>query len=378
MIIDIVIYLNKNYNMKTNINCNRENINSNKSINKHRHSSLNLDSNNKNSNILLNKGTSPLFRINKTIQKYINKKLDSLKGNKISNGLMNNISTKKNFSHNKIKRNKSIKLNNKKKKGRNGKRENFQLNEFKTNEINFKYNDLPKLLDISQNKTKNKKKDEEIKTAKTKGKLVKDFYQNYLSSMSMSTGISLNHNNNEVIYKEKKDDKSINSNNYESDSIGEDNMNEIVFKGINKGSPITFGNSFSYTNSKRSSNSKNKEKQENIDKSIRFLKNQNEALKSELKESILQITYLKNEIKKLVQKKKMNITNYKYNVRMKNQKYDIRPKIYPHKNDSYINKLSYENDKIDYISDIRNINKFYSNNNYYKMKLLKKQKIKNI
>ena len=74
----------------------------------------------------------------------------------------------------------------------------------------------------------------------------------------------------------------------------------------------------------------------------------------------------------------MNITNYKYNVRMKNQKYDIRPKIYPHKNDSYINKLSYENDKIDYISDIRNINKFYSNNNYYKMKLLKKQKIKNI
>ena len=379
--------------MKSNINCIRKNINSNKSINKHRHSSLNLDSNNKILNIILNKDTSSIFKKNKTIQKYINEKLNSLKENKISPRLTNNISTKKNLSFNKIKRNKSIKINNKK-KGRNGKHENHLIhNQFKTNEINFKYNDFPKLLDNSRsksknNKNKNKKIDAEInelikypeKPEKTKGKLIKEFYQNYLSSMSMSTGISLNHNN-EIIYKEKKEDKTINSNNYEIDSTEEDNlnMNEIIFKGINKGSPITFGNSFSYTNSKRSSNSQNKEKEENIEKSILLLKNQNESLKHELKESNLQITFLKNEIKKLVEKKKMNITNYKYSVGLKNKKYEIKPTIH-HKNDSYVNKLSYDIDKLNFISDVRfNNNKFdNNNNNYYKMKLLKKQKIKKI
>jgi hypothetical protein len=183
--------------------------------------------------------------------------------------------------------------------------------------------------------------------------------------MSMSTGISLNHNN-EIIYKEKKEDKTINSNNYEIDSTEEDNlnMNEIIFKGINKGSPITFGNSFSLTNSKRSSNSQNKEKEENIEKSILLLKNQNESLKHELKESNLQITFLKNEIKKLVEKKKMNITNYKYSVGLKNKKYEIKPTIH-HKNDSYVNKLSYDIDKLNFISDVRiNNNKFDNNNNF--------------
>ena len=357
--------------MKSNINCNKKNKNENKSTNKHRNSLLNLDTNNKISK-------NSIFRMNKTIQKYINEKLNSLKENKISNRL-NNINTKKNFSFNKIKRNKSIKIDNKKKKGRNEKHEGIQLNIYKTNEFNFKYNDFPKLLDNSKSKKK------EINSIKTKGKLVKDFYQNYISSMSMSTGISLNHNNNEIIYKEKKEDKSINSNNYESDSNEEDNINKIIFKGINQGSPITFGNSFSYTNSKRSSNSKKKEKKEYIDKSILLLKNQNETLRHELKESNLQITYLKNEIRKLIEKKKMNITNYKYNNKgMKNQKYDIRPKIYHNKNESYINKKSYDIDKINYnsSSDIRTINKLdnnrNNNNNYYKMKLLKKQKIKNI
>ena len=281
--------------MKSNINCNKKNKNENKSINKHRHSLLNLDTNNKISK-------ASIFRMNKTIQKYINEKLNSLNENQKSNRL-NNINTKMNFSLNKIKKNKSIKINNKKKKGRNEKHENLQTIMYKTNEINFKNNDFPKLLDNSKSKLK------EINTIKTKGKLVKEFYQNYLSSMSMSTGISLNNNNNnELIYKEKKEDKSINSNNYESDSNEEDNINKIIFKGINQGSPITFGNSFSYTNSKRSSNSKKKEKKEYIDKSILLLKNQNETLRHELKESNLQITYLKNEIKKLIEKKKMNIT----------------------------------------------------------------------
>jgi hypothetical protein len=215
---------------------------------------------------------------------------------------------------------------------------------------------------------------------KTKGKLVKEFYQNYSSSLSMSTGISLNPNN-EIIYKENKikDNNTINSNNnYEIDSIEEDNIHEIIFKGINKGSPITFGNSFSYTNSKRSTNSNNKEKNEEkikIDKNILLLKCQNETLKKELKQSNQQITFLKNEIEKLIKNRKMNITNYKYNVNLKNKKIAIKPKIFS-KNSSYLDNFDYDIDKSHYNSDARIVKKFSNNSCNYKMKFLNKNKNK--
>ena len=390
--------------MKSKINCKRKNVNSNKSINNKRHSCLNIEPNTKISNNVINKEVPSLFKMNKTIQKYINEKLSLLKEtiqpHKTSKGfstnINNNLNTKKNLSFNKLSKNNSMKMN-KKKKGRNEKHE-YQLynKEFMTNENNYKFNDFPKLLNNSKIKVKkndkkkigeniNKLIKNEPNISTTKGKLVKDFYHNYSSSMSMSTGISLNHNN-EIIYNENKnkDNNTINSNNnYEIDSTEDDNFHEIIFKGINQGSPITFGNSFSYTNSKRSSNSNNKEKnkdtQEIIDKSVLLLKNQNETLKKELKESNLQITFLKNEIKKLVEKKKINITNYKYNVNTKNKKLDIKPKIF-HKNASYIDKYNYDIDGSNYNTDIRNNNKMdynnYYNNNFYKMKLLKKMKIK--
>ena len=390
--------------MKSKINCKRKNVNSNKSINNKRHSCLNIEPNTKISNNVINKEVPSLFKMNKTIQKYINEKLSLLKEtiqpHKTSKGfstnINNNLNTKKNLSFNKLSKNNSMKMN-KKKKGRNEKHE-YQLynKEFMTNENNYKFNDFPKLLNNSKIKVKkndkkkigeniNKLIKNEPNISTTKGKLVKDFYHNYSSSMSMSTGISLNHNN-EIIYNENKnkDNNTINSNNnYEIDSTEDDNFHEIIFKGINQGSPITFGNSFSYTNSKRSSNSNNKEKnkdtQEIIDKSVLLLKNQNETLKKELKESNLQITFLKNEIKKLVEKKKINITNYKYNVNIKNKKLDIKPKIF-HKNASYIDKYNYDIDGSNYNTDIRNNNKMdynnYYNNNFYKMKLLKKMKIK--
>ena len=402
--------------MKSIINRNKKNITINKTINNHRHSSTNIDLNNKISNLVLTKKESSMFKMNKTIQKYINEKLSELKENiqpnktskQFSRNINNNhhnIHPTKNLSFNKITRNKSIKLT-KKNKGRNNKHNDSQLfqNDFRTSELYFKFNDFPKLINNNNNKNdKNNKKDylankinkeinNIIKSPKneqtTKGKLVKDFYQNYLSPMSMSTGISLN-NNNEIIYKENNknkigDNNTINSNNnYEADSLGEDSMHEIIFKGINKGSPITFGNSFSYTNSKRNSNSKNQEQNDDekykIDKSVLLLKCQNETLRKELKESNLQISFLKNEIKKLVKIKKMNITNYKYNVNIKNKKLDIYPKGFS-KNSSYLNNLYYDNDKFidksNYNSDFR-INKENNNNNkYYKMKLLNKNKLK--
>ena len=332
--------------MKSSINRTKKNISSKKNKINNRLSSNNLEPNNKISENVIIKEIPSLFKMNKTVQKYINEKLNLLKGNihpnktsKVLSPNNNNIKTKKNLSFNKIIRDKSINKNDKKKnKGRND-RHNYQLseNEIRTSDINFRNNDFPKLLNQNKYKCKenlkkkiNEKINNLIKNKEniitTKGKLIKDFYQNYLSSMS--TGISLNHNN-EIIYKEDKkniikNNNTINSkNNYEIDSIEEDNMHEIIFKGINKGSPITFGNSFSYTNSKRSLNSNKEEKediQEKIDKSVLLLKCQNETLKKELKESNQQITLLKNEIEKLVKQRNMNITNYKYNINIVNKK----------------------------------------------------------
>ena len=392
--------------MNSIINRKEKNINTIKNKNYNRHSSLNLDFNSKISNIKDVKEVPSIFKMNKTIQKYVNEKLRLLNGNiqpnKTSKELLrniNNIKTKKNYSFNKIIRNKSINENkNKKIKGRNYRHDHSLFsNEFKTSyvNVNYRFNDsTTKILNKSKIKGKEnlkKKINEKINILiknpdnklTTKGKLVNDFYQNYLSSMSMSTGISLNHNN-EIIYKEGnkdiiKDNNTINSkNNYEIDSIEEDNIHEIIFKGINKGSPITFGNSFSYTNSKRSSNSNKEEKeevQEKIDKSVLLLKCQNETLKKELKESNQQISILKKEIERLIKKRKMNITSYKYNVDIKNKKQESKPKIFS-KNSSYLDNICYDIDKSHYNNDIKITKKFSNKSCYNKMKILNKKKMK--
>ena len=392
--------------MNSIINRKEKNINTIKNKNYNRHSSLNLDFNSKISNIKNIKEVPSIFKMNKTIQKYVNEKLrllkESIQPNKTSKELLrniNNIKTKKNYSFNKIIRNKSTKGNkNKKIKGRNYRHDHpLFSNEFKTSyaNANYRFNDsTTKILNKSKIKGKEnlkKKINEKINILiknpdnklTTKGKLVKDFYQNYLSSMSMSTGISLNQNN-EIIYKEGnkdiiKDNNTINSkNNYEIDSIEEDNIHEIIFKGINKGSPITFGNSFSYTNSKRSSNSNKEEKQEiqeKIDKSVLLLKCQNETLKKELKESNQQISILKKEIEMLIKKRKMNITSYKYNMDIKNKKQESKPKIFS-KNSSYLDNICYDIDKSHYNNDIRITKKLSNKSCYNKMKILNKNKMK--
>ena len=392
--------------MNSIINRKEKKINSIKNKNYNRRSSLNLDFNSKISNIKDVKEVPSIFKMNKTIQKYVNEKLrllkESIQPNRTSKELLrniNNIKTKKNYSFNKIIRNKSTNENkNKKIKGRNYRHDHpLFSNEFKTSyvNVNYRFNDsTTKILNKSKIKGKEnlkKKINEKINILiknpdnklTTKGKLVNDFYQNYLSSMSMSTGISLNHNN-EIIYKEGnkdiiKDNNTINSkNNYEIDSIEEDNIHEIIFKGINKGSPITFGNSFSYTNSKRSSNSNKEEKeevQEKIDKSVFLLKCQNETLKKELKESNQQISILKKEIERLIKKRKMNITSYKYNVDIKNKKQESKPKIFS-KNSSYLDNICYDIDKSHYNNDIKITKKFSNKSCYNKMKILNKNKMK--
>ena len=370
--------------MKSIINCNKKNLKCSKTFKYQRRSSLNSDNNN-NKNIK-NKNISSYYKTNKTIQKYVNEKLNIIKNNININKTLKDISRNSNHNFN-IKNNSFFRNNsknsilnkklenNRKIKGRNNKNEEIYKNKFSTNELY----DIPKLLNYEiKNKNKenlkkkiNNKINNIINSPNiiTKGKLAKDFYQNYSSSMSMSTGISLNHNN-EIIKpyndffdnqylnynsKEKEEkSKTINSNNnYEIDSIDDDNI--ITFKQGENASSITFGNSFSYTNSKRNSNSTKKECNNNIDKSIFILKNQNETLKKKLKKSNRQIIILKHEIEKLM--------NYKNNINLRNKNKEVKIN---HGSKAYLDKSN--------IYDASNEGR--NSNSSYKSRILKKDKRK--
>jgi hypothetical protein len=374
--------------MKHIINRNRKSLNINNNIIDQRRASLNPIHNYKiDKNI--NQEVSAMYKTNKTIQKYINQKLNSLQSEK-QKQIIKNLKAKNNKSksnnHSNHSRNYSINFiqktktkttnktckkniniliknkNNKIKKGRNAKQDMSLLNkEYKTNKVYSSYNNLPDLPSFSSNNNNNNNSiinfnNYSMKSPlQTKGKLINNFYHNY--SSSMSTGISLNNNNeiykscsnfldnnsfhkidsteneneNENLDKEyipifknnlkingNEDRNNNTTNNYEIDS-SEDNMidNKIYLKAGGNGSPITFGNSFSYTNSKRSSSTRRVFKNNDIDtsdikdddNSVFLLKSQNETLKKELKESNEQIIYLKNEIEKLIKKKK--VKNYK-------------------------------------------------------------------
>ena len=298
----------------------------------------------------------------------------------------------------------SINIKNKNKNGRNSK-QNISLlkKEYNSNKIFSSYNNLPNLLNnksnnnINNNNINTNNNDNIIKSPmQTKGKLVSNLYQNY--SSSMSTGISSSNNNdlfkscsnfldnNSFIKYDNNNDSGkklqdkeyfpfinsnlkINSNedrnnnttnNYEIDS-SEDNIidNKIFFKSGGDGSPITFGNSFSYTNSKRSSSTRrilknnDNENMDNIynkdDDNVSLLKSQNETLKKELRESNEQITYLKNEIEKLIKKKKMK--NIKCSIRI-----NKCPKPMPPVKRYSKNNSCFENHILD-------TNNYYSNEN---------------
>lgn len=358
--------------MKPILNRNRKSSVINKVKNYQRKSTLNQTTSNKNKNILLNQEFYSIFKTNRTLQKYIDQRLSSLNpttqpqkktieyksyNNTRNNSFNlrksnNNKITKKKINNNNSIKSKESKLN----LGRNNsKKQILSLKkQYKTKQNYSSFNNLPNIKYKNYNTNKNLFKS----PIQTKGKLIKNFCQNY--SSSVSTGISLKNNNE--IYKpcthfldnnsfvknenseneleenqdfeiipfnnkefqinsnEDRNNKSMN-NNYEIDTI-EDNMidNKILFKGGENGSPITFGNSFSYTNSKKSSSTRRVLKNEDIEKddeSISILKSQNETLKKELKESNQQITFLKNEIEKLIKKRK--IKNFKQCIQIRSK-----------------------------------------------------------
>ena len=410
--------------MKPIVNRNKKNSVINKSNNYQRRSTLNPKSSNKINLILLNQELPSLFKTNKTLQKYIDQKLSSIKPisqtkkndlkyiNKSHFQTRNNSSNAKKNNNNKKSANKrysKIQSNNTKdnklNKGRNKKKQIVSLNkEYKTNQNYSSFNNLPNLVN-KQNNIYNKYKS----PAQTKGKLIKHFYQNYNSSIS--TGISMKTNTNDV-YKScsnfldnnslTKNDNSDNemenqdfeiipfmnkdfkvnsnwdknnkstNNNYEIDSSEENIMdNKIILKKCENGSPITFGNSFSYTNSKKSSstrrvlkNNDNEEADMKNDENIFLLKSQNETLKKDLKETNEQITFLKGEIEKLIKKKKI-----------KNCKYTLQSKNKCSQPTSYAKRHSKNNSCLDH--DYFNINNYHSHDiktNKKIMKISKKKK----
>jgi hypothetical protein len=410
--------------MKPIINRNKKNSVINKSNNYQRRSTLNPKSSNKINIILLNQELPSMFKTNKTLQKYIDQKLSSIKPisqtkkndlkyiNKSHFQTRNNsLNTKKNNNKNKSanKRHSKNESNNTKdnklNKGRNNKKKILSLKkEYKTNQNYSSFNNMANLINKKNNINKKFKS-----PVQTKGKLIKNFYQNYNSSIS--TGISMKTNTNDVykscsnfldnnsltkynnsdnemenqdfeiiplmnkdfkVYSNwERNNKSIN-NNYEIDS-SEDNImdNKIILKKCENGSPITFGNSFSYTNSKKSSstrrvlkNNDNEEADIKNDENIFLLKSQNETLKKELKESNEQIIFLKGEIEKLIKKKK--IKNCKYALQSKNK--CSQPTSYAKRHSKNKSCL-----KQDYF----NINNYHSNDikiNKKIMKISKKKK----
>ena len=408
--------------MKPIVNRNKKNSVINKSNNYQRRSTLNPKSSNKINIILLNQELPSMFKTNKTLQRYIDQKLSSIKPisqnkkndfkyiNKSHFQTRNNsLNSKKNNNKNSAnKRNSKIKSNNTKNnklnKGRNNKKQIISLKkEYKTNQNYSSFNNLANLINKKHNNNKFKS------PIQTKGKLIKNFYQNYNSSIS--TGISMKTNTNDVykscsnfldnnsltkfdnsdnemenqdfeiipfmnkdfkVYSNwDRNNKSAN-NNYEIDS-SEDNImdNKILLKKCENGSPITFGNSFSYTNSKKSSstrrvlkNNDNEDADIKNDENIFLLKNQNETLKKELKETNEQITFLKGEIEKLIKKKK--IKNCKHTLRSKNR--CSQPMSYAKRHSK--NKSCLEQDYF-------NINNYHSHNikiNKKIMKISKKKK----
>ena len=410
--------------MKPIINRNKKNSVINKSNNYQRRSTLNPKSSNKINIILLNQELPSMFKTNKTLQRYIDQKLSSIKPisqnkkndfkytNKSHFQTRNNsLNTKKNNNKNKSanKRHSKNESNNTKdnklNKGRNNKKKILSLKkEYKTNQNYSSFNNMANLINKKNNINKKFKS-----PVQTKGKLIKNFYQNYNSSIS--TGISMKTNTNDVykscsnfldnnsltkynnsdnemenqdfeiiplmnkdfkVYSNWERNNKSTNNNYEIDSSEENIMdNKIILKKCENGSPITFGNSFSYTNSKKSSstrrvlkNNDNEEADMKNDENIFLLKSQNETLKKELKESNEQITFLKGEIEKLIKKKKI-----------KNCKYTLQSKNKCSQPTSYAKRHSKNNSCL--VQDYFNINNYHSHDikiNKKIMKITKKKK----
>lgn len=317
--------------------------------------------------------SSSLPKSNKTVQKYINKKLNSI--NKNNNNLEKEAFTKQNnqkiFQKKKpitlYKRERYINNNQKLKQkflkektineninrtsiSKDDNKSNF-IKILNNNNINnyFNYN-------ISEKRNQYSKKSNIINSGSTSAGMSISSNKNKIEENSkISNNIEYNsigrssnviYDRNRVSHRFFLDEHNycrpkINNSNYETGS--DDNFNEnIIFLKCDNYSSLTFGNSFSYSNSHRTKSTK---RQNNIDENktnnltfycksnnknkfyLNKLKEENEALKKELQQSNDQIILLKYQIKELKEVNlKKNSRNSMFPTNLwnkKNIKYEI-------------------------------------------------------
>lgn len=278
--------------------------------------------------------SSSLPKVNKTLKKYINEKLN-VKKNKY-----NNLYQEQN-PHKSNSKNSTLLIYN---------RENMSLNQYKIQKskdkntkqnsineqiyskkkfINLKYNYIHKSnYSTENNKTinfllKRKQSKKQLKIINSvststrmssssnkveeNGKfLCHNYYNNNKKDKSNIT-YDRNNNKNSFLDESNYCKHKINNFNYETGS--DDNLNEnIIFLKNDNSSSLTFRNSFTYSNSQRSKSTKKSEINDKVNNNLTFyyknnyvnkLKEENETLKKELKESNDQITLLKYKIKEL-------------------------------------------------------------------------------
>ena len=391
---------------------------------------------NKKSNVVSpnnQKATSSIFKANKTIQKYINSRLNSInKSHQNELFQKEKIKTKFNFKNhpniikNKLSFNSTRYFNNKSiekiKKPKNNNSKTISKNISKQNSKHKKNdNNIYNSKDHSHNSSLNKINPTKNKENTKESKLI--------NSVSTSSGISYCSNENKKcspnskekkeIYNKNDDNKNLNNNiynynedsnpimgnydynsknfleetnrarhninnfNYESGSDDNFSENKIFLK-CDDYSLLTFGNSFSYSNSQRSKSTKRKgnieEKNEDNNKISIFcndlinnynnnknslyvnkLKEENETLKKELKESSEQISFLMYQIKELKESK-----NYHSKKLLRNKA--CSPNIWKNKNlkFSFVEKTNNINNK-----DKREVKKKEDKKNLFNKDILK-------
>jgi hypothetical protein len=357
----------------------------------------------------------------------------NLKKANLNNGI--NINTSKNSRNSNIQKKNRSKINIRNKENISKKRNNANYN---SNDNLNNYNINKTFYNITK-KIKNSKQQKKKTSSENNNNIVKENknYPNFLDSENNNHkhnyNIDSQSEKHNIFIEENENKQNINNFCYESGSrdndkdIYDQNENKIVFR-CDDYSLFTFGNSFSYSNSKRSKSTKrfygndisnnidviddsNKNScfslisQYNSNKSnnsyVNKLKEENENLKKELKESNEQITFLIYKINELKQNKKYSLKKSikdkisppnLWDKRMIN--FDIEDKenynSYNH-NDILNLKISLDNkirnkkdlskDNIDNTNNIKrkikcNQNKNYINNNKKDSKSNKNKKIK--
>jgi len=350
--------------------------------------------------------SSSSLKPNKTIQKYINERLNSIKKSKnydsIKSKIKINVKPNKNkliiISH-KNKNKKYIEAIKNKKKT-----ESFLIDKIKDN--NSIDNSLNKSFNIIFKRKENSKESKLINSISTsagisfcsnenkknmnyiENKINENNYYYNINKYNVDS-ISYKKNNynylNDYNIKKILEESNCNKNNNINYENGNDDNEYKIFFKFDDNSLLTFGNSFSYSNSQRNklknddkisnkrTSCKNFISSYNINNKIYVnkLKEENETLKKELKESNNQINILINQIKELKEYKKIKKKNKICSPNIWNNK-NLRFSFFENEKECGLNEKKKFNKEI--LKDINNIinDKYYFKNG--KKKILIKRK----